>query len=223
MSPVHITSLADPITTTTTARHALTAPRSSVAPARIRHHRLLLRVALGEVPLRARPPRRRRVRLPLDRRLVVRELPRRLARPLLPRCAGLRRSSELPLRLEPFSLSLAAKASLSALSSQTLFWRGAGAWLVADRALFGPALGTQDRDSFKANLRAADGTTAVGTVAWSTTGVSDGGDVAAVREISRDELEKALREQLRRSQRGADGSHERGSGDEIEKADLRRQ
>ena len=89
-------------------------------------------------------------------------------------------ADELPLRLEPFSLSLAAKASLSALSSQTLFWRGAGAWLVADRALFGPALGVQDRDSFKANLRAADGTTAVGTVAWSTTGVSDGGDVAVL-------------------------------------------
>ena len=81
-----------------------------------------------------------------------------------------------PLAMQHYSLDRAAKSSFGAASSETLLYRSNAMWLVADRSLFGPTLGTASHDTSRVSLRASDGAVGAGRMGWSTTGTEDGGD-----------------------------------------------
>ena len=83
------------------------------------------------------------------------------------------------LSLHSFNLPRSTKASLSAAGGQTLVWRGATEWLVADRSLLSASFGTAaTSDTFPVQVRAWDGSTATGVAGWSTAGTAVGGDFA---------------------------------------------
>lgn len=82
-----------------------------------------------------------------------------------------------PLSFEHHNLTVAQKAALSSLASQTLFRRPGAVWMTANHAPFSAMLSTpMTEEHYSVTLAANDGTAAAGWMGWANFNITAGGD-----------------------------------------------